>query len=170
MDLIVAVDRNWGIGKGNDLLYHIPEDMKFFRRMTLGKTVICGKNTLLSFPGGKPLPDRHHLVLTHSDMEENENLTVFHSIEALLEYLKSENKKDVFVIGGGSVYRQLYSLCERAYVTRIDADTIQADVFFPDLSQDPAFDLEDEGEIQISKNGLRYSFLVYKNNAVKDEK
>ena len=93
MNLIVAVDENWGIGKGNDLLFHIPEDMKFFRATTIGKSVVCGKNTLLSFPGGKPLPQRRHFVLTHGTLEEDENLVAVHSVDDLLDRIHSFPKK-----------------------------------------------------------------------------
>ena len=81
MDLIVAVDENWAIGKGNELLFHISEDMKFFRNKTIGKNVICGKKTLLSFPDSKPLPDRHHFVLTRGEHPSYQNMTVVHSLD-----------------------------------------------------------------------------------------
>jgi dihydrofolate reductase len=119
MDMIVAVDQNWGIGKGNDLLFHIPEDMKFFRQMTLGKNVVCGKKTLLSFPGGKPLPNRRHFVLTRGELEENENLVKVSSIDDLFQKIGEIPTDDVMVIGGESVYRQLLPFCKRIYVTRI---------------------------------------------------
>ncbi len=163
MNLIVAVDKNWGIGKGNDLLFRIPEDMKFFRSVTLGKNVVCGKNTLLSFPGGKPLPDRQHYVLTHSALPSHENLEVVGSLEELEERISSIPEDDVILIGGASVYRQLYKKCKKAFVTKILACDENADTFFPDLSQDPDFILEEEGEVQISKNGLSYRFCIYTN-------
>ncbi len=166
MNLIVAVDLNWGIGKDNDLLYHISEDMKFFRSMTVGKNVICGKKTLLSFPDGKPLPDRRHFVLTHSDLPEDENLVVVHSLEELEEKIADIPENDVLVIGGESVYRQLYKKCKLAYVTRIFSDEKEPDVFFPDLSSDPDFVLKEKGEELTSKNGKKFSFTVYENIAI----
>ncbi len=166
MDLIVAVDLNWGIGKGNDLLYRIPEDMKYFREKTVGKYVVCGKNTLLSFPGGKPLPQRHHLLLTHSQIPDDENLTVFHSLDELLYKVSTLPSQEVLVIGGASVYRQLYKKCKRAFVTKIYCEEKQADVFFPDLSRDPDFVLTYPGEVMCSKNGLKYSFSIYENQSL----
>ncbi len=163
MNLIVAVDENWGIGKGNDLLFRIPEDMKFFRSVTVGKNVVCGKNTLLSFPGGKPLPDRKHFVLTHSDLPYHENLEVVRSLEELEEKISSLPEDEVILIGGASVYRQLYKKCKKAFVTKILAKDKEADTFFPDLSADPDFFLEEEGKVMVSKNGLSYRFCVYSN-------
>lgn len=165
MNLIVAVDQNWGIGAGNDLLYHIPEDMKFFKEMTLGKTVVCGRKTLESFPGSAPLPKRRHFVLTHGNLPESENLVCVHSLDELLERIAGIPEDDVIVIGGGKVYRELLPLCRRAYVTQILSEEKRADVFFPDLSSDSRFILEKEGEILESKNGLKYRFLTFLNKS-----
>ena len=163
MNLIVAVDENWGIGKGNDLLYHIPEDMKFFRSTTMGKTVICGKNTLISFPDSKPLPNRFHLVLTKSGVPEHENILQFSDLDTLLSYVSTHPEEEYFVIGGESVYNQLYKKCEMVYVTKIFDSSKEADVHFPDLDQDADFVLFEKGEKQISKNGMEFAFYTYKN-------
>lgn len=166
MNIIVAVDECWGIGKNNDLLFHIPEDMKFFRSMTIGKNVICGKNTLLSFPGGKPLPDRKHFVLTHGDFPESDQLVVVSSLESLLSQVADLPEDDVIVIGGESVYRQLLPYCKKAYVTKIFKTDPEATVFFPNLDEHSDFELTDEGERLVSKNGLEYTFLTYTNKKV----
>jgi dihydrofolate reductase len=166
MNLIVAVDENWGIGKNNDLLYHVPEDMKFFRSMTLGKNVVCGKKTLLSFPDGKPLPNRKHYVLTHGTLEENENLVAVSDSDHLEKLISDIPEDEVLLIGGGSVYRQLYKKCKLAYVTKIYASEKEADIFFPDLDEDPDFELISPVEIQESKNGIRFAFLVYQNKNI----
>ncbi len=168
MDLIVAVDENWGIGKDNDLLYHIPEDMKFFRSTTIEKNVICGKNTLLSFPGSKPLPNRRHLVLTRSGVAEDESIVQFSDLESLLAYVEKHPEEEFFVIGGACVYRQLYQMCKRAYVTKIFDSSKNPDVFFPNLDEDSNFSLVKKGEKQISKNGIAFSFLTYENIAKKE--
>lgn len=163
MNLIVAVDENWAIGKKNDLLFRIPEDMKFFRKMTLDRAVVCGKNTLFSFPDQKPLPRRHHFVLTHSDLADTEQMTVLHDLDALQEALSSYDPDDVFVIGGGSVYKQLYRKCRLLYVTKIFSTCCEADTFFPNLDQETGFRLLEEGPVQASENGLKYSFCIYQN-------
>ena len=92
MQLIVAVDKFWGIGKNNDLLFSLKEDMKFFRQTTLGKTIVMGYNTLMSFPFSKPLPKRKNIVLTSKMVEPQENLVVVHSLKELSIVLKQENQ------------------------------------------------------------------------------
>ncbi len=161
MDMIVAVDRNWGIGKGNDLLFHIPEDMKFFRQMTIGKNVICGKKTLLSFPGGKPLPNRRHYVFTHGDLEESESLVKVASLDDLFQKIKDIPTEDILVIGGESIYKLLLPFCKNVYVTKIDDMDPQADVFFPCLDEDENFILSDEGVETVSQNGKKFRFTTY---------
>ena len=166
MNIIVAVDEQWGIGKNNDLLFHIPEDMKFFRSMTLGKNVICGKNTLLSFPGGKPLPDRKHFVLTHASFPETEQLVTVDSLEKLFDTISDLYEDDVLVIGGESVYRQLLPHCKKVFVTKIFKTDPEATVFFPNLDEHSDFELTEAGEKLISKNGIAYSFLTYTNKNI----
>lgn len=166
MNLIVAVDQGWGIGKNNDLLFHVPEDMKFFRKTTLEKVVVCGKNTLFSFPGSKPLPKRRHFILTHQNLEENENLVVASSVEDLLSKLQDIDTDDVFVIGGESVYRQLLPYCKKAYVTKFLAKDPEADTFFPNLDEDSRFVLVDNGEEQTSENGIKFRFTLYENQNI----
>lgn len=163
MNIIVAVDGNWGIGKNNDLLFHVPEDMKFFRMMTSGKTLICGKNTLLSFPGGKPLPNRKHFVLTHGTLEEHELLVSVKSLEELFKLVSDIPDDDLFVIGGESIYRQLLPYCKKAYVTKIYKVDPEATVFFPNLDVNPNFVLSESGEKLTSQNGIEYAFLTYTN-------
>ena len=156
MDLIVAVTKDWGIGKDNDLLFHIPEDMKFFRKKTAGSTVVMGRRTLESFPNGEPLPNRTNVVLTRSRDYEKEGVIVVHNFEEL-EALNLE--EPVFVIGGASVYRNLLSKCRRAYITKIDA-VKPADTFFPDLDENPDWELESESETFTSE-GVDFKFTTY---------
>jgi dihydrofolate reductase len=133
MKAIVAVDRNWGIGNKGDLLFHIKEDMQFFKKMTTGKVVVMGKNTFESLPNKEPLKDRLNLVITPDGYEKHNNL-IFGSMEEIMQEAKGYDTSDVFVIGGGSIYEQLVPYCNIIYVTRIDASK-EADTFFPDLSQ-----------------------------------
>lgn len=155
MYAIVAVDMHWGIGRSNGLLFHLSEDMKRFRALTEGHTVLMGRKTLESLPYGRGLPKRRNLVLTADRTYTAENVELVHSpAEAVL--LASE---DCWLIGGESVYRQLLPVCERVYVTRIDADG-QADAFFPDLEHDPHWRLDKKGEVQ-EENGLRFWYEEY---------
>lgn len=130
MKAIAVVDRNWAIGNRGKLLCHIPGDLKSFKKMTIGKTIVMGRKTLESLPGGKPLPDRESVILSTS-LEEKEGYKVVRSVEELLEYCKD---KDTFVAGGETVYRQLMDYCDTAYVTVIDEE-FEADAYFPDLDK-----------------------------------
>ena len=166
MKRIVAVDKNWGIGRDNDLLFSLPADMKHFRETTSGKVIVMGKNTLLSFPNGAPLKNRTNIVLTTSGVEEREGLTVCRSLDELREELKKYNTDDVFVVGGGTIYRLLCDACDEAIVTKVDADG-DATVFFPDLDQRENWVCESIGEA-IETNGITVRFCHYKNNNVKE--
>ena len=115
MVAIVAVDARWGIGRDNGLLFHISDDLKRFRALTEGKTVLMGRKTLQSLPGGRGLPRRRNVVLTGDEDFRAENAEVVHSAAEAV-WVAGE---DAWVIGGESVYRQLLPLCERVYVTRI---------------------------------------------------
>lgn len=156
MNLIVAVDEKWGIGKNNDLLISIPEDMKFFRTLTKNSIIIMGRKTLESFPNGKPLKNRENVVLTKSNIKED--VTIFDSIEDVLNYVK--NKENVFVVGGGSIYKQLLPYCEKAYVTKIKKD-FNADVFFPNLDEKDDWEMIDSSDIKEWEN-IQYQFTIYK--------
>ena len=116
MKTIVAVDKKWGIGKANGLLFSLPEDMKFFRETTKGKVVVMGLNTLRSFPNGAPLKNRVNIVLSDVDIDAVDGLVVCRSIDELKREIKKYNPDDVFVIGGGMMYRQFCDFCSEAYI------------------------------------------------------
>jgi len=163
MDLIVAVDANWGIGcKGTQNLV-VPEDRRHFRDLTAGCTVIAGRKTLLDFPNGKPLKNRRNIILTGDPNFTVEGAETAHSTEELFAMLDEGEK--AFVIGGASVYRQLYPYCERAYVTHILASP-EADRFFPDLNADDDWLAADISPVYDSASGLQYRFITYENRHV----
>ena len=114
--------------------------MKFFRETTKGKVVAMGRKTLESFPGGQPLKNRVNVVLTSDKKYNVKGTVVVHSIDEMVEELKKYNDEDIFVIGGESIYRQLLPYCKTAYITKID-HAYQADTFFPDLDQDPQWQM-----------------------------
>lgn len=159
MDIIVAVDEKWGIGKDGDLLQRISADMKNFRRKTTGNVLVMGRKTLESFPNKKPLPNRVNIVLTNNRSYEAEGVVLCHSIDELPEVLKAYPEQQIFVAGGGSIYAQLLPQCERAYVTKI-YNTYEADTVFPDLDEHPDWELAEKGEMQ-EENGVKFSFDVY---------
>lgn len=161
MKAIVAVDLKWGIGKKNDLLFSLPEDMKFFREKTKGATVCMGYNTLLSFPGSKPLKNRVNIVLAPEGVERDDCIIV-HTLEDLSKTLKDYD--NVFVIGGAMFYKTMLPYCEEVFVTKVKADG-EATVFYPNLDSNSDFECVYESEPLLS-NGLEIKFTTYKNNNV----
>ncbi len=157
MKLIVAADKNWAIGKDNDLLCHLPGDLKYFKERTTGKTVVMGRKTLESLPGGKPLPKRTNIVLTRDENFEKEGCIILHSIEELLEKYGQE---DLMVMGGAEIYTKLLPYCDTCYITEIDKE-FEADKYIPNVSIDPAFEKVWESEEQV-ENGISYRFVEYK--------
>lgn len=161
MNMIVAADAAWGIGYGNRLLVSIPADMKFFREKTMGHVIVMGRHTLESFPGGKPLKGRLNIVLTRQDHYQVPGAVVLHSVDELNRYLEEECKgRQVFCIGGESVYRQLLPFTDVAYVTKIDR-TCQADAHIPNLDEDPDFELAEQSD-EMTYFDMTYRFLTYR--------
>lgn len=163
MNLIVNVDKNWAIGLGSKLLVRIPQDMKYFRSMTTGHVVVMGRKTLESFPESKPLPNRVNIVLTRDQGYQAPGAVVVHSMEELKEELEKYPGEEIFVIGGGQIYRELLPLCDKAYVTKVDR-AFDADVYFPDLDQDPQWKMTKVSEEQTYFD-LEYVFAVYERTA-----
>ncbi len=159
---IVHVDKEWGIGKGNDMMFSLPKDMKFFRETTMGHTVVMGGNTLRSFPNGKPLKNRTNIVLSRGQVRDD--CIIVRDYTTLKEELKARQNEDVYIIGGGAVYKELLPYCEEVLVTKVDAIG-GAEVFFPDLDKSESFICVDEGE-PLEDNGYVIRFTTYKNNAV----
>ena len=159
MNLIVNADKNWGIGKNNELLVQIPNDMKMFRSTTIGNVVVMGRKTLESFPNGKPLPKRTNIVLTKNKNYAAKGAIVVHSKEELLEELKKYPEEDIFVIGGESIYRMLLPYCTTAYVTRADY-AYDADTYFPNLDELPEWKLVEESEEETYFD-IEYRFTKY---------
>ena len=145
MNLIAAVDKNWAIGRNNKLLVSIPDDMKFFRETTTGKVVVMGRKTLESFPGKKPLKNRVNIVLTGDRSYQADGAVIVHDMEELHEELKKYPSEDIYVIGGESIYKQLLDECDVAHITKIDF-AYEADAWFPNLEEDPAWVLTGESE------------------------
>ncbi len=164
MKSIVAVDKKWGIGKNNDLLFSLPEDMKFFREQTSGKVCCMGYNTLLSFPGSKPLKNRTNIVLAPQGVTRDD-CTIVYTLEELSKELSKYNSDDIFVIGGAMFYRTMVDFCSEILVTKVDADG-EATVFYPNLDEKPNFELVYASE-PVETNGYTIRFTTYKNNEVK---
>ena len=159
MNLIVNVDSNWAIGYRGKLLVSIPEDMKFFRSETTGKVVVLGRKTLDTFPGGQPLKNRTNIILTRNPNYQVKGAIICHSVEEVLEELKKYNSEDVYIIGGDSIYKEFLPYCDVAHVTRTD-HVYDADAWFPNLEEDPAWVLTGESE-EKTYFDLEYEFVKY---------
>ena len=159
MNIIVAADSNWGIGKNNQLLVSIPADMKMFRQETTGKVVVMGRKTLESFPNGLPLKNRTNIVLTGNKNYKANGAIIVHTIEELLEEIKKYPSDEVYCIGGDSVYKQLLPYCDTAHVTKIDF-AYEADSHFPDLDEDEEWEITAESDEQTYFD-LEYQFVKY---------
>lgn len=162
MNIIVAVDKKWGIGNKGKLLVSIPRDKKLFREETTGKVIIMGHNTLLSLPGSQPLAGRENIVLSRDKSLSIKGATVLNSVDACMDYLKKNNIKDsdVFVIGGESVYNDFLPYCDIAHITYIDYE-YEADRHFLnlDISNEWSLVLETEEETYFD---IPYTFRLYK--------
>lgn len=159
MNLIVAVDKNWAIGYQNKLLVRIPQDQRFFRSETINKAVIMGRKTLESFPGGLPLKERLNVVITSNPNYKAADAVVVNNIEKALEAVKDYDSKDVYVIGGESIYRQMLPLCDTAHITKIDYE-YKADTYFPNLDEMEDWVITGESDEQTCHD-LIYVFYKY---------
>ena len=158
MTIIVAADSNWAIGNKDDLLVRIKEDHKNFKELTTGHTVILGRKTLCTFPGGLPLKSRTNIIMSRDPGYSVEGAKVAHSIDELLEIVK-ETDDEVFVIGGGTIYDQLLPYCDKAIVTRID-HAYEADTYFHDLDADDEWEITDTSD-EMTSFDLTYHFVTY---------
>ena len=156
MEIIVAVDENFGIGKDNNLLARISPDLKRLRNFTVGNIIVMGSKTYMSFPK-RPLPDRENLVITRSP-ENYPDVKCFTSVEEFLEYSKTADKP-IFVLGGGQIYKQLLPYCDKAHITKI-LHSFEADTFFPNLDEDEEWMIAEEGEV-IETEQYPFKYMTY---------
>ncbi|MCR4846373.1 MAG: dihydrofolate reductase [Eubacterium sp.] len=165
MKLIAAVDNNWAIGYKDKLLVHIPEDMKQFREKTMGKVVVLGRKTLSGFPNGLPLAGRTNIILSTREDFRAKDAIIAHSEEELFDILKDYDSDDVFVIGGGKVYKMLEPYADTAYITKIDYK-YQADTYFPDLDSKDNWEVVEKSEEKTCFS-MEYYFMTYVNKSPK---
>jgi len=158
MIAIVAVDQNWGIGKDGNQLIYIPEDLKRFRSFTTGNTIVLGRKTVATFPGGRPLKNRRNLILSRNPDYRPEGAEVYPDMDSLLAQVTDPD--NTYVVGGASVYNALIGACDRAYVTKIDA-AWPADCWFPDLDADPAWEAYEQSE-EMEHEGVKFRYVNYR--------
>ena len=159
INCIVAVDNNWAIGKNNDLLFNIKADMKYFRENTKDKIVFCGYNTLLSFPGSKPLKGRSTIVLCPKEIERDDCFCI-HNFEESVRLIKELAKtQDVFVIGGAMLYKSMLPYYDRVYVTHVEKADPEATAFFPNLVE-AGFVAKSETSLQ-EEGDYKFKMVTY---------
>ncbi len=159
MNLIAAVDANWGIGSKGSLLVRIPNDQKMFRMETTGKVVVLGRKTLETFPQGLPLPNRTNIILSANPAFSVKGAEVARSKEELLQMLAGYPSEDVYIIGGESVYRMMLPYCDVAHITKID-HKYEADAYFPNLDEDPDWEITADSDEQTYFD-IVYHFVKY---------
>lgn len=157
ISIIVAIAQNFAIGKNNDLLFHLPDDLKRFKHITTGHPVIMGRNTLLSLPKGA-LPNRRNIVITDNPSDKFERCEMVFSLEEAVAAVKYE--KEAFIIGGGMIYRQFFPVAKKLYLTLVHQD-FDADVYFPAIDYSQWEELSRE-DLFDEKNGFHYSYLDLK--------
>lgn len=158
MNCIVNVDEKWGIGRNDELLFCISDDLKRFRALTTGKTVVLGRKTLSTFPGGRPLKNRRNIVLSTDKNLVIEGAEIVHSVDEALELFKTVDG-DICIIGGASIYEAFLPYCTEAKVTKTLADG-NADRFFPNLDADSNWEIAEASEV-LEENGIRYQYVDY---------
>ncbi|MCL2124630.1 MAG: dihydrofolate reductase [Oscillospiraceae bacterium] len=163
MQLIVAVNSDWGIGYNNTQSVVLPEDRRHFKALTDGGTVIAGRKTFEDF--GRPLPNRKNIVLTRNMSYNVDGIIIAHSVDEALTFVAGDDADMVFIIGGGSIYTQFLNMCSHAHVTKINAMP-PSDTYFPNLDESSNWYPERRGEPAIS-SGVEFSFDIYHNNSIR---
>jgi len=156
MNAIVAVDRNWAIGKDGNQFVYLSQDLQNFKAVTMGHPVILGRKTLATFPGGRPLKGRRNLVLSRDPAFAPDGAEVFRGLDALL----AAAPEDSFVIGGGSVYAALLPYCDKVYVTKLHRAFAGADTWFPDLDAAPNWQVAETSPLMEEKS-IEFQYVTY---------
>ncbi len=160
MNMIVAADKNWGIGKAGQLLTHLSGDLKYFKERTMGKAVVMGRKTLESLPGGRPLPGRTNIVLTANPDYKKEDCVIVHNKEELCEKCAEFPADGVMIIGGATLYNELMEQCDSLFITKI-YEEFEADAFIKNADELPDYKVVWQSEMQ-EEHGIKYQFFEYK--------
>ena len=181
LSIIVAIDLNNAIGNKNGLLWHISQDLKYFKSVTTSHPVIMGRNTYYSI--GRPLPGRRNIVVSGKGLSEEEteralsaiksgSNTLFEQCRDLESLVKTakESEEEFFVIGGGQLYNTLFKYADRLYITRIHAVAAEADTYFPAIDCRQWRRVSDSGRIHDGENDIDFSFIIYEKPDLTDGK
>lgn len=159
---IVAVDENFGIGSNNELLAHIPEDLKNFKKLTENNVIIMGRKTYDSLPN-RPLPNRTNVIISSKNHGLGDKGTLFTSMDFVKMFLSTQTSyalADCFIIGGGSIYKELLPYCEKIYITKIHHSYDNVDTYFPNIDNMPEWKLSMSSDIREYEN-IKYQFCIY---------
>jgi len=157
ISFIVAMDKNRVIGKNNQLPWHLPEDLKFFKRVTMGHSIAMGRKTYESI--GRPLPGRQNIIITRKPDYQSDGCMVFHSLREFLQFCKGQSE-EIFVIGGAEVFTEMFTYADRLYITYIH-DEFAGDTFFPNWNEQEWELTSCEPGLKDEKNPFDYEFRVY---------
>lgn len=160
ISIIACVGKNLELGKNNDLIWHLPNDLKYFKKVTSGKTVIMGRRTFESLPG--ILPKRRNIVLQLPNENKIEGVEIFNDIPSILEAVKNED--EAFIIGGASIYRQFLEYASKLYLTEVNKTCSDAEVYFP------KFDKRKYKKVIVGQDcdsGIEYNFVIYERRCIK---
>lgn len=160
ISIIVAVADNWAIGKNNQLLFHLPDDLKRFKKITSEHSVIMGKKTFFSLPKG-PLPNRKNIVISDNSSDSFEGCEMAYSIEEAIN--KMEDEKENFIIGGGMIYNQFLPLSNKLYLTKVHLSVPDADTFFPEINFND-WQLTEQTDFPATTETPAFSYCVYSKN------
>lgn len=158
ISFIVAMDKNNVIGFHNKMPWHLPNDLKFFKEKTTGHTIVMGRKTFESL--GRVLPNRKHIVVSRSNLDLPNEVEIIHDIDSIMTLAEQNKAEELFVIGGGNIFRQILPYADRLYVTVIE-EAFEGDVFFPTISLDEWKEVSREKGIKDEKNPYDYFFIQY---------
>lgn len=158
--IVAMTEKTRAIGRKNDMLYHLPEDLNYFKETTLNHTIVMGYKTYMSFPK-RPLPNRKNIVLTRQN-RVLEGAHIFHDIEEALDYARSHRDESIFVVGGDAIYRQFMPYVSKLYITLIrEDDEVEAEAFFPEIDEEVWVKVSEEEGRQVPEKAPAYTFTVW---------
>lgn len=159
---IVGMGNNNEIGKDNDIPWYLPADLKYFKRVTTGNPIIMGRKCFESI--GRPLPNRTNIILSRNPEFYQEGCILVHSLEAALKIAEEKGAEEAFIIGGGEIYKRALPISQKLYLTQIDVDVPEADIFFPQIEEKNWTLISSEAHEKDAKNPYDYTFNVYERN------
>ena len=157
--IVAMTEKTNSIGINGDMLYHLKDDLKYFKETTLNNTIVCGRKTYFSFPK-RPLPNRKNIVLTRSD-SKFEGAETMHSKEEILKYAEENPEEKIFICGGDNVYSQFMDVASKLYITFIEEnEKVEADSFFPEIDE-KIWKTESISEFVCPENAPRYRYFIF---------